>query len=223
MKVLLVEDDASLREGMGDVLAELAEVRAAGSVDAALAALREDRFELVLTDLRITGKAQGGRTILEAARRRLQPVVIVSAAQEEEIRQALQPLQADAILAKPFQLEDMVALVERFLMLRGDMERLAKQRPVESGWAEVAAGVHVLQLAEAQPGQALTWIRMQPGASCPWPLSPLRAGVLLVEGDLQVEGEHPQAPHYLFLSMRQPPTSRTEQGCLAVSLALRGG
>jgi CheY-like chemotaxis protein len=220
MKVLLVEDDASLREGMSDVIAELAEVRPTGSVDEALAALREERFDLVLTDLRITGKAQGGKTILEAARRRLQPVVIVSAAQEDEIQHALRPFQADAILAKPFQLEDMVALVERFLMLRGDVERLARERPPEAGWTEAAMGVRVLRLPEARPGQALTWIRMQPGTSGPWPLPLGRAGVLVVEGELQVEEERQQAPHYLFLSMTQAPTARTEQGCLALALAL---
>jgi CheY-like chemotaxis protein len=222
MKVLLVEDDASLREGMSDVISELAEVRSAGSVELALATLEQERFELVLTDLRIAGKGQGGRSILEAARRRLQPVVIVSAATEEDVQRALTPFQADEILTKPFQLEDMMALVERFLALRTDVERLSQQRPAEKGWAEVAAGVHVQPLTGAVPERSGMWIRMQPGASYSWTHPGGNVGVLLVDGALEVEGERQPAPRYLFLSMGQPPQARTEQGCLAVSLPLRG-
>jgi CheY-like chemotaxis protein len=222
MKVLLVEDDTSLREGMSDVVSELAEVRSAASVDEALEALRQERFELVLTDLRITGRGQGGRSIVEAAQRQLQAVVIVSAAVDEDIQRALEPLEADAVLAKPFQLEDMMALVERFLKLRRELDRLSRGPPPESGWKQESPGVSVLQLAGAGIGQPLTWIRMEPGASYAWTHHQGRAGVLVVEGELEIEGERQPAPRYLFLTARQLPAARTEKGCLAVSLALRG-
>jgi DNA-binding response OmpR family regulator len=222
MKVLLVEDDASLREGMSDVISELAEVRSTGSVDEALAALRQERFELVLTDLRITGSGQGGRSIVEAAQRQLQAVVIVSAASDEDIQRALNPLEADAVLAKPFQLEEMMALVERFLGVRRELERLSRGPPPEAGWTQEAPGVQVLRLAGAGIGQPLTWIRMEPGASYAWTHHQGRAGVLVAEGDLEVGGQRQSAPHYLFLSAKQLPTARTEKGCLAVSLAMRG-
>lgn len=221
MKVLLVEDDASLREGMSDVLSELAEVRSAGSVDTALAALEQERFELVLTDLRIAGRGKGGQSIVEAAQRRLQAVVIVSAAPLEDIRQALAPLEADALLAKPFQLDEMMALVERFLSLRRELERLSQERPAEPDWTEEAPGVHLLRSTAAAAG-LVTWLRLEPGASYTWTHHPGRAGVLVVEGDLEVDGGWQPAPHYLFLSARQPPGVRTEKGCLAVSLAPRG-
>lgn len=222
MKVLVAEDDASLREGISDVLSELAEVHSAGSVDAALALLQKERFELVLTDLRLAGLGKGGRAILEAARRRLQAVVIVSAATPEDLQRALEPLEADAVLAKPFQLEDMIALVERFLALRGDLERLSKTRPPETGWKEVAEGAHLQQVRSPAPEEDPTWIRLQPGTSYAWTHHSGRAGVLVVEGALEVEGERQPVPQYLFLSRGQPPTVRTEQGCLAISLALRG-
>ena len=222
MKVLLVEDDTSLREGMSDVISELAEVRSAASVDEALEALRQERFELVLTDLRITGRGQGGRSIVEAAQRQLQAVVIVSAAAGEDIQRALEPLEADAVLAKPFQLEDMMALVERFLGLRGDLDRLSRGPPPEAGWKQEAPGVNILQLAGAGIGQPLTWIRMDPGASYAWTHHRGRSGVLVVEGELEMEGERQPAPRYLFLGARQLPAARTAKGCLAVSLAMRG-
>lgn len=220
MKVLLVEDDPSLREGMGEVIADLVEVRTADSVDSALAALGEERFELVLADLRIGGAATGGRTILEAARKRLQPVAIVSASAQEEILRALLPFAADAILGKPFQLEEMTALVERFLGLRKDAERLSKERPPESAWSEVSAGVHVAKPQAAASGPAPTWVRLQPGALGAWPLSPGGEGSLLIEGELEVAGERQTAPRYFFLSTGPPPPARTEQGCLVISLSL---
>jgi CheY-like chemotaxis protein len=222
MKVLLVEDDASLREGMSDIISELAEVRSAGLVDSALEALRQERFELVLTDLRISGTGQGGRSIVERARGRLQPVVLVSAASEEELQRALKPWEPDAILIKPFQLEDMTALVERFLALPKELERQARERPPEAGWTQEAAGVHVLRPPAAASGQGLTWIRLQPGASYAWTHHQGRAGVRVVEGDLEVDGVRQPAPHYLFLSTSPLPAARTEKGCLAVSLTLKG-
>ncbi len=223
MKVLVVEDDASLREGMSDVISELAEVRSADSVDSALEALQQERFELVLTDLRMAGgRGQGGRSIVEAAQRRLQAVVLVSAASDEDLQRALAPLEPDAVLAKPFQLEDMMALVERFLGLRKELDRLSRGPAPASGWKQEAPGVQLLQLAGAGIAQALTWIRLEPGTSYAWTHHRGRAGVLVVEGDLEVDGEQQPAPHYLFLTTKQPPTVRTGKGCLAVSLALRG-
>jgi DNA-binding response OmpR family regulator len=222
MKVLVVEDDASLREGLGEVLSELADVRTAGSVDSALVTLRQERFELVIADLRIAGTARGGRTILEAARQRQQPVAIVSAAAEEEVRKALEPFQADVILSKPFQLEEMMALVERFLGLRREVERLSKERPPESGWAEAATGVQVLTVSRGQPEQAMSWVRLQPGASYSWAHLRARSGALLVQGDLELEGERSQSPHYFFLSTGQSPVARSQQGGLVFLLPLGG-
>jgi len=222
MKVLLVEDEPTLREGMAELVGELAEVREAATVAEALAALRDERFVLVLTDLRIAGAERGGRDILEAARQRLQPVTIVSAAAAEEVALALRPHEPDAVLAKPFQLEDMLAMVERFLALRRDVEGLASARavPAESAWAEVAPGVSVAQ-APAGGERTCRWVRMQPGASVPWQsIHRAPQGLFVVEGDIEVGGESRSASHFFFLSSG-PHEARTRQGCLLVSLALR--
>lgn len=220
MKVLLVEDDPSLREGMEEVIAEFVGVRTVASVESALATLRAERFDLVMADLRIGGAATGGRTILEAARKQLQPVAIVSAATPEEIRRALQPFEADALLGKPFQLEEMTELVERFLALRTELERLASRRPEEHAWTQAAAGGQVAR-APASKGEAW-WVRLPAGATVTWPVSQAKTGCLLLEGDLEIAGERQQAPRYFFLSAGQPQGARTETGCLVVALALAG-
>ncbi len=132
----------------------------------------------------------------------------------------LQPFEADAILGKPFQLEEMTELVERFLALRGDVERLSRQRPAESAWTQAAPGVHVARAEASEQGPA--WVRLEAGTSVTWPVPSGPAGCLLIEGDLEMTGERQKAPQYFFLSASQPPVARTEKGCLVVSLALRG-
>ncbi|HYO52342.1 response regulator [Archangium sp.] len=217
MKVLLVEDDTSLREGMMELISEQAEVREAGSVAQALAAMREELFSLVITDLRIGEKGEGGRIILEAARKRLQPVVIVSAATAEEVVRVLRPHEPDAVLAKPFQIDDMLELVEDFVGLRREVERAAAGRvPTEGAWTEVAAGVRTFE----DPSGCL-WMRMEPGASHPRPVHRGSAGGVVLEGSLEVEGERRVGHQYFYLAAG-PREVLTHEGCLAVSLTFHG-
>jgi CheY-like chemotaxis protein len=217
MKVLLVEDDASLREGMSELISELAEVREAGSVAQAQAAMRDGLFDLVISDLRIGENADGGRLILEAARKRLQPVAIVSAAAAEEVVRALRPFEPDAVLAKPFHIEDVLGLVSSFMGARASVEKMTKEAcpPVTGeGWKELATGVRVL---ERQPGQH-AWLRMAPGSSFSWRVHRDAVAVMLLEGDLEVDGERRAGQHYLYLSAG-PREAKSREGCLAVWVA----
>lgn len=220
MKVLLVEDDASLREGMGEIISELAEVRATGTEAEALAALRTERFELVITDLRISNREQGGRTVLEAARLRHQAVAIVSAAAPEEVARALRPHVPDALLGKPFQLDDIVTLVERFKALCQEVESLAEARalPPDDAWREVAPGVRVAGGGEGEP----VWVRMAPGSGFAWQLHGPRPECLrLLEGEVELEGELHTGPRFAFVGAGQAPAASSRPGCLAVTLALK--
>jgi CheY-like chemotaxis protein len=212
MKVLLVEDDAGLREGMAELIAEQTPVREAGSVAEALRAIGEELFCLVLTDLRIGDTGGGGRIILEAARKRLQPVAIVSASSSEEVVRVLRPHEPDAVLNKPFQIEDMMLLVERFVRLRREVERLAAgDVPPEESWTTEPTGPRLSQ----RPDGGL-WMRLAPGTSHRPPVSRGHA-VLVVEGSLEVDGETRGRDHYFFLAAG-PRELRTHEGCLAVSL-----
>lgn len=215
LRVLLVEDDASLREGMVELVSEQAPVHEAGSVAEALAALEGELFSLVMTDLRIGQKGEGGRIILEAARRRLQPVVIVSASSADEVGRVLRPHEPDAVLRKPFQIEDVLALVERFVRLHQEVRRVAARGAPAEGWRPVAEG---LSTCEA-PGGAQWW-RMEPGCRSSPAVSGQSLGMELVEGALEVEGERRVGSQYFFLAAGAREV-RTLEGCLAVSLALR--
>jgi DNA-binding response OmpR family regulator len=217
MKVLLVEDDAGVREGLCELVSEQADVRDVGSVAEALAALRSELFDLVLTDLRIGGDRLGGRTILEAARERLVPVAIMSASVPEEVQRALAPFQADAQLTKPFQLDDVLALVERFLRLRTDTQGAGTRPPVPERWGGQGGMVQVLRAGEG------SWIRLAPGARAPWPRQAAPEGVLVVEGELELNGERRGADQYFYVSADGGCEAASREGCLAVSLPLPPG
>ncbi|WP_426752172.1 response regulator [Myxococcus sp. Y35] len=222
MRVLLVEDDASLREGMGELISELAEVHAVSTGEEAVAALEAERFVLVITDLRISGGELGGRTVVEAARKHQQAVAIVSAATPDEVIQAVQPQVADAILLKPFQIDDIVALVERFLALRQDVARLASPglQPPASAWSEVGAHVRVARDAAS----ATAWVSVTPGGDFDWTFYPTPggAGVGVVDGAFEVDGMTYSAPGYFFLGAGQRARVRSPAGGLAVAVGLKG-
>ena len=129
----------------------------------------------------------------------------------------LRPHEPDAVLAKPFQIEDMLELVGRFVGLKNEVTRAAAGGvPPEGVWTEVGAGVRVLE----EPGGRL-WVRMEPGVSLSRPVHRGRTGVMVVEGSLEVEGERRVGQQYFFLAAG-PREVRTHEGCLAVAQALRG-
>lgn len=220
MKVLLVEDDAGVREGLCELVSEQAAVRDVGSVAEALAALRAELYDLVLTDLRIGGDRRGGRTILQAARERLVPVAIMSASVPEEVQRALAPFQADAQLTKPFQLEDVLGLVERFLRLRTETQGAGARPPPPAERWGAAAG----QPLQVLPGP-VSWVRLAPGARGSWPRpgapqGVLPQGVLVVQGELELNGERRGATQYFYVSADGGCEAASREGCLAVSLPL---
>ncbi|MFY2561907.1 response regulator [Corallococcus terminator] len=222
MKVLLVEDDASLREGMGELISDLAEVRSVGDVSSALAALSQERFDLVVTDLRIGGGESGGRLVLEAARKGRQAVAIVSAAAPEEVARALRPSVPDGVLVKPFQIEDILGLVERFLAVHRNVELASRgQVPSESDWVECAPGVH-LASPGAKAGGAI-WVRVAAEGQWEWAARPRgREAALLLEGELEFEGTRFVAPATFFVGADEMPEVRSPTGCLVITLGLDG-
>ena len=111
--VLVVEDE----QGIRDILAELFEVDggdtvAVGSLDEARAALARRPFDLIVTDLRLGGKRDGGLQVM-AASGLLSPdatVIVLTAYPDDDNRHASLRLGATHFLEKPVDLSVIAAL-----------------------------------------------------------------------------------------------------------------
>lgn len=112
MPILVVEDDPGIRQGIADFLAfEGYAVDVAVNGEEALAYLRDRRPSLVVLDLVMP--VMNGPQLLERLRReglaRGVPVAVMTAAMPG----ASSLPQADAYLSKPFDLEELLAVVGR--------------------------------------------------------------------------------------------------------------
>ena len=111
--VLIVEDEQSIR----DILTELFEaegtaVESAASLGNAQAAFARREYDLIVTDLRIGGKRDGGLQVM-AASGLLSPdatVIVLTAYPDEDVRHASLRLGATHFLEKPVDLQTIAAL-----------------------------------------------------------------------------------------------------------------
>jgi DNA-binding NtrC family response regulator len=111
--VLIVEDEQSIR----DVLVELFEhptnvITAAPMLPEAVAALRSQTYELIVTDLRLGGKRDGGLQVMGLAGM-LSPnalVLVLTAFPDDDNKQASNRLGALHFLEKPVDLATIAAL-----------------------------------------------------------------------------------------------------------------
>ena len=114
--VLIVEDEQCIR----DILAELFDVegstvRAVDSLGGALQALGEQAFELIVTDIRLGGKRDGGLQVMAAAGL-LSPdatVIVLTAFPDDDNRHASLRLGAAHFLEKPVDLATIADLAAR--------------------------------------------------------------------------------------------------------------
>jgi DNA-binding NtrC family response regulator len=111
--VLVVEDEQSIR----DVLVELFDVpgthvESAATLDAAKSVLARRAFDLIVTDIRLGGRRDGGLQVMAAAGV-LSPdavVVALTAYPDDDNRHASLRLGAAQFLEKPVSLETLAAL-----------------------------------------------------------------------------------------------------------------
>ena len=119
LRVLLVEDDPGVREGLTELLEEICEPVAASTVEEAMERLASGRFGLVLTDLSLDGLRGAGWQVAQEARRRLMPVIVVSGA-ADELRASCA---IQGRLGKPFATRQVHGAVERFEAVHAAAQR----------------------------------------------------------------------------------------------------
>ena len=116
--ILLVDDEARL----GEVVAAALQARdfdtlCASNVDQALALVRSDRVDLIMSDLRMPGR--GGRELLAEVKRERPEVPVIIMTAYASVRSAVDLVKEGAFdyIAKPFEIDDVVATIERALRL----------------------------------------------------------------------------------------------------------
>ncbi len=111
MKILIVEDEPDLREILQDVCSTEHEVKAMATGTSGVKALVGWRPDVLITDLALPG-AQGEEVARAAAALRRPPWIVLMSGDLGRLERA-RPL-ADAVLHKPFQMDDLLSLIELF-------------------------------------------------------------------------------------------------------------
>lgn len=122
MHVLYVEDDSMNRQVVKDMLqvagATMAE---AADAEAGLRMIDEERFDIVLMDIRMPG--MDGLTAIKHLRTKASPasglpVIVVTADTSADLRARCEAVQADDVIMKPVALQQLIASIGRALTSR---------------------------------------------------------------------------------------------------------
>jgi len=132
-RVLVVDDDATIRTQLGWALADDYEVRAAGTLAAALAALREFSPDAVTLDVSLTGRpgeSEEGLEVLTAAQEAPRPPKVVMLTGSEHREHAVRSIGLGAFdyCEKPVDLEELLVVLRRAVRLR-DLEEARTAGP----------------------------------------------------------------------------------------------
>jgi DNA-binding NtrC family response regulator len=107
-RVLIVEDEISIRESLVDLFAsdDVTVVAAATLAEAKAAIFAQQHIDLIVTDLRLGGNRDGGLQVLAAAGlvHQLTPAIVLTAYPDDDNRHATERLNATYFLEKPVDL-----------------------------------------------------------------------------------------------------------------------
>lgn len=118
-KILIVEDDAATAWALEQSLSDEGyAITSVDSAEQALLALKQQVFELVITDLRLP-RMDGLELVRRVqARKTKAPVIVVTAYGNEETHRRLEAAGVHATFAKPFQMDRLRKSVESALKVR---------------------------------------------------------------------------------------------------------
>jgi DNA-binding NtrC family response regulator len=117
-RVLVVDDDETIRDTLYELLSEEYVCQTAETAEKAFARLEADSYDVVLTDISMPGLS--GLELLGHIRQKFSdtPVIIISGIGDKEHAQGLIKLGAFEFLLKPFSLEVVEKSVQRAIAYR---------------------------------------------------------------------------------------------------------
>jgi DNA-binding NtrC family response regulator len=137
VQILVVDDESIARDNVAYILEKGGyDVLTAADGNAAIAMLEEQEFDLVLTDLRMSG--QDGFAVLEATNKLWPETEVIVITGYASVDTAVEAIQKGAYhyLAKPVKMDEMLLLVQKALekrSLRREISDLRKKMSVQSG------------------------------------------------------------------------------------------
>lgn len=126
-RILVTEDDRTQREIIGDILEQAGyQVKLAPSAEDSLAALKNDPYDILLTDMRMPG--MDGLDLLRQAKRLRPELDVVVMTAHATVKTAVTAMKEGAIdyLEKPFDKDELLMVVER-AQERGELRRQNQQ------------------------------------------------------------------------------------------------
>jgi DNA-binding NtrC family response regulator len=125
-RVLVVDDEAGVRESLRMLLHGECEVATAESADAALARLAEARPDLILLDLVMPGRS--GLELLEELRQRGEPPPVIVLTATKTVTTAVEAMKLGAAdyVTKPFEVDALRIKIRNLLQHRALEERVAE-------------------------------------------------------------------------------------------------
>jgi len=129
-RILLVDDDETIRDTLYELLSEYYICQTAETAEKAFARLEADQYDVVLTDISMPGLS--GLELLGHVRQKFPdtPVIIISGIGDQEHAQGLIKLGAFDFLLKPFSLDVVEKSVRRAVEYR---KRLLEGKGSEDG------------------------------------------------------------------------------------------
>jgi DNA-binding NtrC family response regulator len=112
-RVLIVDDEASVRESLRLILKDRTEVTLAATGEAALEAVTARAFDVVLLDILMPGV--DGLEVLERIRARTQVPQVIMLTATKTVKTAVRAMKLGAFdyVTKPFDIDELIVLVER--------------------------------------------------------------------------------------------------------------
>ncbi len=115
-RILVVDDDRAIRDILSDALSFMGfSVVVARSGNEGFDLFLKDRFDLVLTDLRMPGMDGWELAFHVKSRAPNTPVVLITGQQKEEVMESDKGDRVDFVMFKPFELKEMQKTVHRML------------------------------------------------------------------------------------------------------------
>ena len=140
-RVLLVDDDETIRDTLYELLSEFYVCQTAETAEKAFARLEADEYDVVLTDISMPGLS--GLELLGHVRQKFPdtPVIIISGIGDQEHAQGLIRLGAFDFLLKPFGLDVVEKSVRRAVEYR-------KRQAEENRFQDAEASEDLMQAAD---------------------------------------------------------------------------